>query len=94
MASEYDVFVDSFEELPEGVEIDISVRELTPQERQKKYRGRYVKAVVSSSPDKLPGADKLWVRFSRGLLHPSPWYIKIISDVGEYKPEAAQGWRT
>ena len=41
-----------------------------------------VKAILSSSPEKLPGADTLWIRWQRGYLHPQPWAIKIIEDMG------------
>ena len=95
MIKEYDTFVDSLSELVEGQEIDLACRELTPDSRKKRYKTVYVLARVSSSPDKMPGADKLWVRFSMGMLHPKPWAIKIIKELGDYKHiPVPQGKRT
>lgn len=82
---EYDIFVDNLSDLVEGKEIDIACRELSPDNRRKKFKTIYVLAKVSSSPDKLPDADRLWIRFSMGALHPKPWAIKIIKELGEYK---------
>ena len=83
MKREYDIFVDSLDELAQGDEIAITIRDLTPG--RCKYDSRYVKAMVSSSPEQLPGADTLWIRFQRGQKHPQPWAIKIIEELGEYQ---------
>lgn len=82
MKKEYVTWLMSGEELPEGREIEVSIRDLTPG--QHKYLGRNVKAVVSSSPDKLPDADVLWIRSGTGVLRYQPWAIKIITDLGEF----------
>ncbi len=80
---EYDTFVASLEELTQGQETDISIRDLTPGRR--KYEWKYVKAIVSSSPDKLKGGDVLWLRFNdTGFRHPQPWAIKVKEILGEY----------
>jgi hypothetical protein len=83
MASEYLAFVETLNELPEGQELELYVKDLKPG--VEKYDTRYVRAIVSSTPDKLPGADTLWLRSSMGVLHPKPWAIKLLSDLGEYK---------
>jgi len=83
MPKEYDTFVNSLEELPQGKEIDITLRDLTPGPY--KYETRYVKAIVSSRPEELPGADILWIRFQRGGKHPQPWAIRVLEELGEYK---------
>lgn len=85
MVKEYDTFVDSLADLADGKEMDIALRELTPDQRKKKYKTIYVLAKVSSSTANLPDGDKLWVRFSMGHLHPKPWAIKVIKELGEYK---------
>ena len=84
MPSEYSTFVETLEELPEGQEVELYVKDLTPGIA--KYDTRYVRAIVSRNPDKLPGADILWIRFSMGVLHPKPWAIEIVRELGEYKP--------
>ena len=82
MKKEYVTWLMSGEELPQGREIQLSIRDLTPG--QHKYHGRNVKALVSSSPDKLPDADVLWIRSGTGVLRPQPWAIKITGDLAEF----------
>lgn len=82
MKKEYVTWLMSGDELPEGREIEITIRDLT--RGQHKYIGRNVRAVVSSSPNKLPGADVLWVRSGTGILRSQPWAIKVIADLGEF----------
>ena len=84
MRKEYDTFVQSLDELTDGQACELTIRDLTPG--QNKYESRFVKAVVSRSPEQLKGGDILWLRFLMGLLHPKPWGIKIIEELGEYKP--------
>ena len=77
MARELEVFIDTTDidnELCLGDEASLEVRDLTPG--RKKYNWSFVKGVVS----KKPGGDKLWVRFQRGILHPEPYYIKIVNE--------------
>jgi hypothetical protein len=85
MPKEYLAFVAEFgikslEDLEEGKEIELVVKDLTPG--RYKYESRYVRAKVGS-PEKLPGADTLWVRFRQGVLHPKKWAIKITKELGE-----------
>ena len=75
MAKEYDTFVDDISTLKEGEEITIAVRETDI------YKTRVVRAIVSSSKEKLPGGDILLMRYNRGYLRPDPWFIKIKKDV-------------
>ncbi len=84
MKREYDCFVDSLDELPEGQEVKIEVRDLTAGPR--KYDGKYVRAIISRFSDRLQDADVLRVRFQRGWLHPDPFYMKILAEIGEYMP--------
>jgi hypothetical protein len=84
MKKEYDTFIESLSDLPEGQEIDLTIRDLTPGPR--KYDSRWVKAIVSSHPDQLTDSDILWLRFPKGMVHPQPWAIKILEELEEFKP--------
>lgn len=82
MKKEYQAFIENFKE---GEEIEINIKDLTPGPH--KYDSRMVKAILYSSPDKLPEGDKLWVRSRNGFLHPSPWVMKITKELGPYIPQ-------
>jgi hypothetical protein len=84
MRKEYDTFVDKLSDLVEKGEVELTIRDLTLG--QHKYESRYVRAILSSSIDQLPGGDVLWIRFTMGFLHPKPWAIKITAELGEYQP--------
>lgn len=84
MAKEYQTFVVSLESLPEGQEIDLTIKDLTPGPR--KYDGRRVRAIVYKSRDKAPEGDTLWIRSEVGVLHPEPWVIKIVEELPELIP--------
>jgi len=80
MPKEYDAWVDNPEAIPEGQEVDITIRELTPDDPRKKYKSRYVRAVLFRNPDRSKD-DILWVRYQRGShLYPEPFGIRIIKD--------------
>ena len=82
MVKEYEVFIRSIgDELVEGQEVELTIKDLTPGPR--KYENRVVKAIVSSSPEKLSNYDILRVRSWTGHLYPEPWAIKIVEEVGE-----------
>ena len=76
---EYDTFVDSTNNLEEGNEIDIVVRDLSPG--RYKYEMKRVRAVVSKSPDSISSPDRLLLRYPMGELYSDPWYIKVISEL-------------
>jgi len=80
---EYDTFCDDPTTLGEG-KVVIAIRELTPDNPRKKYLTRYVEAVISKEPEKMPDADILWLRWQRGRLHPKPWAIKVQAEKGEF----------
>jgi len=63
-------------EIADGTEQVIQIRDAET------YEQKVVRAIVSSSPQKLPGADILRIRWQRGQLVPQPWAIKIIEDLG------------
>ncbi len=79
---EYLTFVGKLEDLPQGEEVELLIKDLAPGRR--KYDARYVRALVSSDSDKLPEADVLWIRGWVGVLYPRPWAIKITREVGEF----------
>ena len=73
----YETFIiEKPEEIPEGEEQLIQVRDAET------YEQKVVKAIVSRSPEKLPDADSLRVRWQRGQALPEMWAIKIIEDQG------------
>ena len=87
---EYAVFVEDIKkELVEGKEIVLTVKDLTPGPA--KYENRVVKAVVSSTPGTLAGADVLRVRSWTGVLYPEPWAIKIVEEMGELLSGVSHG---
>lgn len=79
MGKEYQAFI---ENIKEGEEIELEIKDLTSGPH--KYDSRMVKAILFSSPEKLPGGDILWIRSRSGFLHPSPWAIKITQELGAY----------
>jgi len=79
MKKEYQAFIEGFKE---GEEIELEIKDLTPGPY--KYDSRRVKAILSSSPEKLPDGDILWIRSQSGFLHPSPWAMKITQELGAY----------
>lgn len=85
---EYDTFVDDPTVLQEG-EVAIAIRELTPENRRKKYLTRYVRALIKQrSPEGEEGF--LYLRYQRGRLHPEPWSIQVVEELGEFLPKRAK----
>ena len=72
----YEICVQNFGELEEGKELEKEIRDAQT------YEIKTVKALFSSSPEKLPDSEDLWVRSLIGhMLNEKPWKIKIISEV-------------
>ena len=84
MSKEYATFVSDPQGLPQGQEIKLAIKDLTPGPR--KYDCRIVKAIVSSSPDKLAGGDVLWLKSLVGITFPKPWGVKIVEELGDSIP--------
>ncbi len=84
MAQEYSTMVHTLDDLPDGGETELFIRDLTPGPR--KYDSRHVRARVASSQDKLPGGDILRVRSLVGVMFPETWYIKVVQDIQDYQP--------
>lgn len=72
----YDIFVDTLDELIEDKEMKLRIRNLKPGTH--KYSYKFVRARVSSS-DKYP--DMLQIRFGRGQAHPKAYSIEIIKEM-------------
>jgi hypothetical protein len=83
MKKEYDTFIQSLGDFSDGQAYNLTIRDLTPG--QNKYESRFVKAVVYSSTEQIDEGAILWLRFPMGLLHPKPWGIKMIEELGEYE---------
>lgn len=81
---EYLAWIEDLKDLPQGEEIELTIRDLTPGRR--KYEARNVKAILSSSPEEFPEGDILRFRSSVGALLPDSWGIKITGELGEYLP--------
>lgn len=79
---EFLTFVGKLEDLTQGEEVEILVKDLAPG--RQKYDARYVRAVVSSDTKDLPDSDVLWIRGFVGVLYPQPWAIKITAEVGAF----------
>ena len=79
---EYDTFILTDPKLmPEDQEIELIIRDLTPEDIRYKYRSSFVMALISKSESKYP--DRLWVRLGRGQLQEKPWSIKILKEVNK-----------
>jgi hypothetical protein len=84
---DYLTIVRNMNELKDGKESEMYVKDLSPGKY--KYSCRAVKAMISSAPESLPGADKLWVRYETGVTRPKPWAIKVTAELGDYiQPKA------
>jgi hypothetical protein len=68
--------IDSPNEIPEGEEMDLQVRDAETFEQ------KVVKCIVSRDPSKLEGADVLQVRWQRGQPLDTQWAIKVLEDKG------------
>lgn len=75
----YDIFVNSLTEVPEGIELELQVRNLTPGIY--KYTQKWVKALVSADANAYP--EKLLIRFGRGQEHDQPYSIKILGEINK-----------
>jgi hypothetical protein len=77
---EYLTFVKSLDELEKTQPASLVIKDLSPGKR--KYEARYVSAEIFKTAE--PGGNTLWIRFDKGLLHPDPFGIKIVQELGPY----------
>lgn len=84
MPLEYETFVEDPELMKEEMERNLSIRELTPDNRKTKYRTRYVKALIYPNPGK--GKDNiLHIRYLQGERFSRPFGIKILQELGPFE---------
>jgi len=80
---EFDTFLLTDPELvPEEEERELILRDLTPDDRRRKYRSFFAKALVSKSASKHP--DLLRIRLGKGQLLEEPWSIKILEELNKF----------
>jgi phenylphosphate carboxylase gamma subunit len=75
--SQWEVFVSDLSELPEGRDLELTIRTLEPGIH--KYTYKRAKVRLSTSLDELP--DQLQVRFGRGQLAPQRYSIRVLEEV-------------
>lgn len=80
----YIAFVADPESLPKDEPVCLVIKDLTPGRR--KYDARFVKAVLSSSDERLPDSDTLFLSSFSGRAYPHALAIKVLEDLGEYVP--------
>jgi len=88
MKREYLTFVRQFKDLKEGTQ-KLFIKALTPGSR--KYDTKYVRAEISSNPEKMRDGDILRIRSESGILFPQPWGIRILEELSESVP--GQPWQ-
>ena len=76
---EWETFIRQPEDLAEGAEIPLIIRDLAPG--RTKYRLRHVVALVSRHPGTLSNNETLWVRTTVGVRLEQPWRIKILREL-------------
>ena len=80
---EFDTFLlQDPETVIEDQEVELIVRDLTPDDRKTKYRSFFAKVKVSKSSSTYP--DLLWIRLGRGQLLEDPWSVKILSEENKF----------
>ncbi|MCZ2439450.1 MAG: phenylphosphate carboxylase subunit gamma [Burkholderiales bacterium] len=75
--SQWEVFVSDLAELPEGSDLELTIRTLDPGIH--KYTYKRAKVRVSAKPDAFP--DTLQVRYQRGQLAPQRFSVKVLEEV-------------
>ncbi|MCB1983269.1 MAG: phenylphosphate carboxylase subunit gamma [Rhodoferax sp.] len=75
--SQWEVYVADLSELPEGRDLELTIRTLEPGIH--KYTYKRAKVRLSKTLDELP--DQLQVRFGRGQLAPQRFSIRVIEEV-------------
>ncbi|GAB1390971.1 MAG: hypothetical protein AMXMBFR78_14230 [Rubrivivax sp.] len=75
--SQWEVFISDLAELPEGKDLELTIRTLDPGIH--KYTYKRAKVRVSATLDALP--DSLQVRYGRGQLAPQRFSVKVLEEV-------------
>lgn len=75
--SQWEVFVADLAELPEGSDLELTIRTLEPGIHKFTYKRAKVR--VSKDLNALP--DQLQVRYGRGQLAPQKFSVKVLEEV-------------
>lgn len=75
--SQWEVFVSDLSELPEGRDVELTIRTL--ESGIHKYTYKRARVRLSKSPDELP--DRLQVRYGRGQLAPQRFSMRVLEEV-------------
>lgn len=78
--NQWETFVMELDELPEGNELELTIRTLN--DGYQKYTYKRVKAEVSADVDKF--ADSLQVRFGRGQLAKERFSINVLGEIQRF----------
>ena len=78
--NQWETFVMELDELPEGKELELTIRTLN--DGYQKYTYKRVKAEVSADVDKF--ADSLQVRFGRGQLAKERFSINVLGEIQRF----------
>jgi hypothetical protein len=84
MGKEYVAYVRDPQQVPQGQEMLLVVRDLTPGSR--KYDARVVKAILSETAPGSKKSDIIFLRSGTGILDPKPRGIKIVKEMGTSLP--------
>lgn len=84
MPTEYQTFFRYPEDITDGQEVEIVIKDLTPGTR--KYDSSRVKAIIRKSDKQRSDENKLLVRSEVGVLLPQVWSIKIIERLTDLIP--------
>jgi len=66
----------------EDEEVELIVRDLTPEDRRRKYRSFFAKTKVSRSSSTYENI--LWIRLGRGQLLEEPWSFEILEEINKF----------
>lgn len=75
----YDVYANSLDELPEGKELELQIRDLTPGIHR--YSQKWVKVLVSPDANAYP--EKLLIRDGQGKTYEKPYSIKVLEEINK-----------
>ena len=80
---EYDTYIlTDPDTLPDEQNLELIVRDLTPEDRRFKYRSFFAQANISKSKSRY--GDLLWIRLGRGQLLEEPWSIEILEEIDKF----------
>ena len=85
MAIEYQTFITKQDEIPEGQEVEMVIKDLTPGPR--KYDASRVKGIIyKTDKENIPEGHRLYLRSEVGVLQPQVWTIKILERLPDLIP--------